>query len=758
MNRDYSEIEDILEQHTEMMEYSKRSITFLSVLLAVLKRFWIVIISLAIVLIPLIYYLLNMVPIYKSSSVVMVAIKGVSFLDAVSVVGSSSKPAKTQRYYTSILDSREYRDDIIEQVLATYPEMSRDSLVKALTISYDENPREKGFITINAYSQNREFALFLAQAAVDNFKRRSINLERQDAENVSKFINDQLVLMNKKMEQAEDALQSFLRENKFIAADTEMGVGQELMDLEKQLSEAEAGLEMVEMKIESYDRQMKKLFARLSSSYQEGYIQENLELKNKLKEVRARLKNAESEGLTKEEIANLRKERDRLLNQIVRSTSLAIPRDELTSSYSGMTLYNLEKEIESALLEKEQYENQVNFYKIQIDRFKAEHPDISKDILKYASLLRARNVLQKTVDILLEKREEARIRVASEQGGVKVIDKPRLPKKPVPQNKTLKLIIGLFVALTLGVLICVVIDQFDDTIKDENDVLNIGVPVFGTIPVLTQSKKSSGMFGILKSDIVASQDSKLLTKHSEKSPVAEAYRSLKTSLAFIAKDKSKKIFVISSPSSAEGKSLTSINLAISFAQGGFKTLVLDCDLRRATQHRFFEFSRKPGLTNYLFDEVPLEAIIRRTPLPDLYLIPAGSSPPNPAEMVGSKKMSDFLDKIYDQYDIILIDSPPIMACVDSRVLAAKTDGMIIIAKVESTSYKAIVHAISLVKRVNVDILGIILNQTERKYGYGYYYAYRYYNPYSYYYSGYSYYYQEDEQTGERVRKKRKMEK
>ena len=444
----------------------------------------------------------------------------------------------------------------------------------------------------------------------------------------------------------------------------------------------------------------------------------------------------------------------------MRSVTLLSPNGESSSSYSGMTLLNLEKELEEVLIEEERYKNQVNFYKIQIDRFMAEHPNISKDVLEYAGLVRARDVLKSTIDILLEKREEARIRVASEQGGIKVIDKPRVPEKPIPQKKAMKLIVGFIGALGLGVVICVIIDRFDDSIKDESQIQQMGMPVFGTIPVIQQSKSTADtLLDIVKKNgDHGKEDIRLLTNYSEKSPVSEAYRSLKTSISFIAADKSKKIFIITSPSSSEGKSLTTANLAVSFAQGGSNTLILDCDLRRATQHKFFELDRKPGLTDYLFDNVPYSEIVKQTPLPNLHLITAGTSPPNPAELVASGKMAAFLQEIRSKFDIILIDTPPIMACVDSRVLASRGDGMIMIAKVESTSYKALMHAVNLSLRLNVDLLGVILNQTEQRYGYGYYYAYRYYNPYSYYYSGYSYYYQEDEKTGERVKKKRELDK
>ena len=155
----------------------------------------------------------------------------------------------------------------------------------------------------------------------------------------------------------------------------------------------------------------------------------------------------------------------------------------------------------------------------------------------------------------------------------------------------------------------------------------------------------------------------------------------------------------------------------------------------------------------MFDEVSLSSVVKNTSISNLNLVTAGASPPNPAELINSKKMAAFLNEIREQFDIILLDTPPIIACVDSRILAAQTDGMILIAKVESTSYKALLHSYNLAQRLNVEIIGVILNQIESRFGYGYYYTYRYYNPYSYY-SSYSYYYQEDEKTQKRVKKRR----
>ena len=565
MNVNNSKYDDLHDQTSDQLEYSGQNITIMSVLLAVLKRPYIVFISLFVILIPLIYYLSGIVPMYMSSATMMVSVKGVSFLDAVSIVETSRKSLKTQKYYTSILDSREFREDIVMNVLSSYPEMREDSVdgIVKRDVKYVENPREEGFLTINAISQHKEFALFLAETAAKKFRNRSISFERQDAETVSEFIETQLDRINLKMENAEEELQTFLRKNKFIVSDSEMGVGQELIDMEKNLSDAEAGLEMVRMNIDSYETQINGIISQLSSVSQEKLGIDDTALKGRLKQIKDKLEDASKQGLKSEEIEELRKERNQILSNLVSSISLSTSSSDLSNPFSGMTLINMENELETALLEEERFNNKTKYYSIQIDRFMTEHPNISKDILEYIRLVRTREVLRRTVDILLEKREEIRIRVASENGGIKVIDKPRLAEGAIARKRYIKLFIGVIGALGLGVVICIIIDRFDNSIKDENEVQRLGMPVFGTIPILTSPKSISGnLLHLIKNGDDSELSTKLLINYSEKSPVSEAYRSIKTSLSFIAKDKSKKVFVISSPSSGEGKSLSTANFLL----------------------------------------------------------------------------------------------------------------------------------------------------------------------------------------------------
>lgn len=755
------------------MEYgSSDAITLMSITLAVLKRPWILLISLMFVLVPLTIYLLNINTVYKSQATVMVSVRESSFVDFKSMVQGVSPDVKSQKYYTSILKSSIYRDDVAEKIYSANPHMPSDSVAAIVNwgIGFATKTSEPGFITLYAKSESREFALTLAEAALAQFKTRSVDLQREDAFHVLKFINDQVESISVKLEKAAEDLQSFVAEKKLLKIGIETGITQELFELESEYNEAKAQLEMVKINIKSFNHQMDNLLNELTESKKVVNEEDIGKLKDRLSEIRDSINNSNTLGLTLADVQLLTLERDQLRNNLIELVTPSNLTDTEGDFNPRTSMQKLEDELEQSVIERTGFENQTQFYSLQIQRFHADHPNLSEDILAYANLNRTKEILQKTLDILLEKREEIRISIESELGGVKVIDHPRLPKHPIPSRKTQKLILGIILALGSGFFFSVLADKLDDSIKDENDIFrSTNLSVFGTIPALDADTQRGTNYGYghrrkgrSSKPIEVSEDKtehnalshKLLKNFSEKSPTAESYRSLKIALEFIAIDRSKKMFVISSSSASEGKSLTSANLATSFAQGGKRTLVIDCDLRKSVQHKYFGVERKPGLTNYLFGEVELEDVVAETIVPGLFLITAGSSPSNPAELLESHKMLELLELVRDQYDYILIDTPPILVCSDSRVLTKHADGMIVIVKVESTTVKALRHAIALTKHLDTEILGIIMNQVKFRYGRAYYYTYRYYKPYSYYggyYYNSMYYDYTESEDGEKVK-------
>jgi len=302
--------------------------------------------------------------------------------------------------------------------------------------------------------------------------------------------------------------------------------------------------------------------------------------------------------------------------------------------------------------------------------------------------------------------------------------------------------------------------------QSEEDIVNrFKLPVLGSIPVLdarrfqieANKRRQNGEVEETEADPT---EITLLTKHPEASPISEAYRSIRTALSFNAKEREQKVFVISSSVAAEGKSITTFNLAVSFAQGGTRVLVVDADLRRPTQHKKAHIHRSPGLTDLLLEQCTVDEAIVKGITQNLDLMPAGMRIKNPADLLSSKRMVAIISELEQKYDLVLFDTPPITPCMDSRHLATFTKGMVLVARAEVTKKNIFEHALDLCGRINVDIEGVIINHVQFRYGYGYYYVYQRYNPnsYGYYYSGYQYYYSLDSETGERVKKKRHVRK
>jgi len=204
----------------------------------------------------------------------------------------------------------------------------------------------------------------------------------------------------------------------------------------------------------------------------------------------------------------------------------------------------------------------------------------------------------------------------------------------------------------------------------------------------------------------------ILINSDPKSPVAEAYRTLRTNIEFSSIDKTLQTIVITSSGAGEGKSTTSINLAYAFVQSGKKVLLVDADLRRPMLHKKFEVSNQCGLSSVLIGDKSIEDCCTR--IENLDLMTSGPIPPNPAEMLGSNKMKDLLDGLKKDYDYIIIDSPPVGFVTDSALLSAAVDGTILTVAVEETEKKAASYAKMQLSRVNANILGVVLTKIPQK--------------------------------------------
>ncbi|ALC89188.1 capsular biosynthesis protein [Bacillus sp. FJAT-18017] len=214
---------------------------------------------------------------------------------------------------------------------------------------------------------------------------------------------------------------------------------------------------------------------------------------------------------------------------------------------------------------------------------------------------------------------------------------------------------------------------------------------------------------------------KLITKLDPKSPISEQYRTLRTNIQFSSVDEEIKKIMVTSSGPGEGKSTTTANLAVVFAQQGKSVLLIDADLRKPTVHYSFNLTNTIGLTNVLSHQVNLEEAINETDVKGLYVVSSGPIPPNPSELLGSRMMDSFIKEAEGKFDIIMFDTPPVLAVTDAQILSNKCDGTILVVSSENTEIEQAVKAKELLTTAQAKVLGVVLNNRKFEKNQQYYY-------------------------------------
>ncbi len=275
------------------------------------------------------------------------------------------------------------------------------------------------------------------------------------------------------------------------------------------------------------------------------------------------------------------------------------------------------------------------------------------------------------------------------------------------------LAIAVFLSLITGLGFAFLLNYLDRTIKTAKDVEDsVNAPLLGIIPVVESAATETD-----------SRDRDLWVHKNPSSSAAECCRSIRTNILFSAADKPMKTLAISSPKSQDGKTTSTIYLGTTMAQNESKVLIVDTDLRRPRLHKALGVSSKRGITNLILGNCTLEDAVQTTAIPNLYVLPCGPLPPNPAELLLTDRFRDILEELETKFDRVLLDTPPLLAVTDGVVLARLSDGVILVAQAGKTTGDDVTHCARLVNDVRAPILGLILNNidlSDKRYGYQYY--------------------------------------
>lgn len=345
--------------------------------------------------------------------------------------------------------------------------------------------------------------------------------------------------------------------------------------------------------------------------------------------------------------------------------------------------------------------NQISAIDTVLAQFGEELEEVPARQIRFARIQRQVDMLGELYTVLRTRLKEAQVQAAIDDSSVRIMERAIEPLEPVRPRPAWNLALAATAGLILGIVLAFVREYMDRRLHGSESIEALyGIPTMGRIPGLDVHDERDGG----KPALVALDE-----RHSAD---AESFRNLRTNIGFARRDRTVSEIVITSPSTGEGKSLTAANLAITMAQKGRRTLLLDADMRRPVQHEQFDAPLSPGLSECLLADELLADVINPTMLDTLFVLPAGHPPPNPAELLDSPQMDRLLETLRTRYDAVILDSPPVLAVTDSAVLAPKTDGVILVVRAEKTDKDAIALAIQQMRQVDAEILGVVVNDAK----------------------------------------------
>jgi len=367
-----------------------------------------------------------------------------------------------------------------------------------------------------------------------------------------------------------------------------------------------------------------------------------------------------------------------------------------------------------------------NLLTTAFEQQKREANQLNESAIEYSVLKRDAEANRQLYQDLLQRLKEAGVSAGLRSSNIRVVDVARTPTYPIKPNVPRNLQLGLLLGLACGIGLAFVLESLDTSIRNMEEVSAISMlPALGTIPLqLSKNGHSRKRLKTVSADLEKSESPALVTYARPKSESAEAYRALRTSILLSSFGAPPKVILVTSALPQEGKTTISANSALVLAQRGSRVLLIDADLRRPGIDKLFGFRSRGGLSSVIsgVDKID-DVIVPFERVPNLWIMPAGPIPPQPAELLGSSVMKDHITRWRNEFDHIIIDTPPCLSVTDAVVLTPEADRVILVARSGKTTKAALRRACDLLLQVNARIMGIVLNALDLRSGDAYYYTY-----------------------------------
>jgi exopolysaccharide transport family protein len=570
-------------------------------------------------------------------------------------------------------------------------------------------------VAVTFESEDPVLAARVINAHAENFIEQNFQYKWEATQKASVFLKEQLTTLQSNLEKAEDRLQAYSRENQILF--TEQGRNtaiERLQQLEEQFTEAQA---------DRFNKESFDTLIRVGKTDDLPQVLSN-ELITGLRTRLTELQREDSElGVTFAPDYPRRKRTRSQIEQIEKTIATEMGRIIRTVQAE----YAAAVERERLLAEETERQREV------VNR-------INEQIIQYNIIKREVDSDKQLYEGLLTRLNEAGVSAELRASNIRVVDRAEVPDRPVRPRKALNLALGLVLGLVCGVGLAFFREYMDNTIKTSEDITHfLNVPTLGLVPNLASldSRRAYGRYlapsARKSSNGVALQAGKpridLISHESPTSLIAEAYRSIRTSLLLSSSDHPPRSVLITSARPSEGKTVTAVNIAISLTQTGARVVLVDADMRKPRIHTVFGMNVPVGLSSVLTGTAPVKSAIQESAVPNLFILTCGPIPPNPGELIVAERFKKLIQVLPQYFDYVILDSPPVSNVSDARILASMCDATVIVVKALTTPRHQGRDAVDQLRESRGRIAGAVLNDLDVRVAGSY---------YSYYYSKYSY--------------------
>ncbi|MBN2009067.1 polysaccharide biosynthesis tyrosine autokinase [candidate division KSB1 bacterium] len=575
--------------------------------------------------------------------------------------------------------------------------------------------RGSDIVNISVRAHDPIAAQVITNTYVEKLIALNIKSNREEISSIRDFIERQINTFQQKVQIAEDSLREFRERNKLVElSNSSKDIVKRVTDIEVTYNEALSEQEALKQRIKYMEAKRKELAPTLAYSDNSDAQQ----MKNQLWELENQYYALQFKGTSEndsqmtalqEQINSIKHNLIQFMINGTKQNSLDVPLAQVQKVMQ-----------ESATLEFDLVAATAKVTKLKevMDEYEADMQSLPGKELELARYIRERTVNDKIYTTLLEKHEEAKITEAGKVGDIRIIDLADAPIKPILPKKKRNLALGLVLGMGFGIGLAFFLDTLDTSLKTHEQVEKaLGVPVLGIVPMIN----TNGFMKIKRNPKHRIQDyeKRIVQSFSDSPEIIEAYRNIQLNFEFSNVEGNIKCLLLTSAGPGEGKTLTTINISRLFSLDRKKTVLVDCDMRRPMLHRILKKEQTPGLSNILINRAQTDECIHEI-YENFYLLPSGTVPPNPSQLLGGARMQELLEEINGKFDQVVLDSPPVIAVTDAIILSRLVGGVCLLIRSGKTSRDAARRAKQILEEKKTQLIGVILNEINMNQTYGYY--------------------------------------